>query len=140
MQRRLYMRQNSTQHPRQFVLLGQGPWLRQHPIVQRVCGVVCLGALGVMVVVAGVLVERAPGYHGDSTLVWLLLGAGALAFFSLMGFVELLSHDRTHQYCPDCLKYMTRGARVCPYCGFREEQPPTATPAATPLHQPRRSA
>jgi hypothetical protein len=126
------MQHTPPQHPRQFVFLDQGPWLRQHPLAQRVCGVLCLGALGVMVVVAGVLVQRAPGYHGDSTPVWLFLGAGITAFLALGVFVGLLSHDRTHQYCPDCLKYMTRGARVCPYCGFHEEQAPAAVPAAPP--------
>jgi hypothetical protein len=135
------MRHTPTQPPRSFVPLGQGPWLRQHPIVQRVCGVLCLGALGVMVVVACVLGQKvSPVYHGNYTLVWLLLGAGALAFFSLWGFVACRDHDSNHQYCPECLQFMRRGARVCPFCGFREEQTPTATPAATPLHQPRRSA
>lgn len=28
-------------------------------------------------------------------------------------------HRASSQYCPDCLQYMTRGARVCPFCGFR---------------------
>jgi hypothetical protein len=125
-------------YPRQFVLLGRGPWLRPHPIAQRACGFLCLGAVGVMVVVACMLVQKiSPVYHRNYTLVWLFLSAAGLAFVSLWGFVARWDHDSKHQYCPDCLKYMTRGARVCPYCGLREEQVPAS--AAPPARHPRLS-
>jgi hypothetical protein len=129
----------STQHPRQFVLLGQGPWLRLSPVSRRGFGVLCLGFVGAMVVLWILLEQQAYPFSPTShTLVTLLFVAGGLAFVTLLGFVELLRHDRTHQYCPDCLKYMTRGARVCPYCGLREEQAPASS--AAPARRPRLSA
>lgn len=41
-------------------------------------------------------------------------------FFLLLLWIERSSRD-LYQYCPDCLSYMTRGANVCPFCGFRPE-------------------
>jgi hypothetical protein len=78
--------------------------------------------------------------HTSHTLVTLLFVAGGLAFVMLLGFGELWQLDSNRQYCPDCLKYMTRGARICPYCGFREAPAPLAVPAASPVRRPRRSA
>ena len=135
------MRHIPTQHPRQFVLLSQGPWLRLSPVSRRGFGVLCLGFVGAMVVIWILLEQQAYQFsHTSHTLVSLLFVAGGLAFVTLLGFVELLRHDSTHQYCPECLKYMTRGARVCPYCGFRDAPAPVTVPAASPVHQPRRSA
>jgi hypothetical protein len=74
------------------------------------------------------------------TLMALLFVAGGMAFAILLGFGELWKQGSNRQYCPDCLKYMTRGARVCPYCGFREEQAPATVPAASPGRRPRHSA
>jgi hypothetical protein len=76
-------------------------------------------------------------------------GLAALLFFALLlgafgavcGPLAMLGawiQGWAIQYCPDCLKYMTRGARVCPYCGFRDDQTPAS--AAAPAHRPRRSA
>jgi hypothetical protein len=132
------MQRDSTQHPRQFVLLGRGPWLRPSPIAQRICGVVCLGALGVMVV-AAILGPRAfPLSTASKNLFLLFLGAGVTAFLALWGFVACWNHDSNHQYCPDCLQYMTRGARVCPYCGLRDDQ--ASTSAAASARRPPLSA
>jgi hypothetical protein len=74
------------------------------------------------------------------TLVGLCLGAGMLLFIVPFVFLALLLDRRTRQYCPDCLQYMMRGARVCPFCGFREEPAPAAVPAAPSGLRPRRSA
>ena len=41
-------------------------------------------------------------------------------FFLLLLWVERSSRN-VYQYCPECLSYMTRGAKVCPFCGFRPE-------------------
>jgi hypothetical protein len=136
------MPQISTQHPRQFVLLAPGPWLRQNPVAQRVYGVVCLGCVGTLVVIWILLEQQA--YRFSNTLhplETLLFVAGSLAFVTLCGFVARWDQDSKRQYCPECLQFMRRGARVCPFCGFREEQAPTAVPAASPATPPgRRSA
>jgi hypothetical protein len=79
--------------------------------------------------------------HATSSLLFFVLLVGIIGM--LLGPLALLGawiQGRSIQYCPDCLKYMTRGARVCPYCGFRDDQAPAVTPAATPHHRPRRSA
>ena len=127
--------------PRQFVLLGSGPWLRPSPVVQRVCGFLCLGFVGVMAVI-WILLEQQEysSSHTAHTLALLLFVAGGLAFAILLGLGELWKQDSNRQYCPDCLQFMRRGARVCPYCGFQDEQAPAAVPAAPPVRRPRRSA
>jgi hypothetical protein len=63
------------------------------------------------------------------TLVSLFFIAGGLAFVTLCGFVARWDQDSKRQYCPECLQFMRRGARVCPFCGYRDGQ------AATPVHQ-----
>lgn len=74
------------------------------------------------------------------TLVGLCLGASMVLFIVPFVFLALLLERRTRQYCPDCLQYMTRGARVCPYCGFRDDQAPAAGTAALPVRRPHLSA
>jgi hypothetical protein len=123
-----------SQHPRQFVLLGSGPWLRPSPVAQRVCGFLCLGAVVVMIV-AMVLAQGLPPLSDRKhTLMLLFFGAGGLAFIALLTLAECKLRDGHRQYCPECLQCMRRGARVCPYCGLREE------PASGASVTPRRSA
>ena len=135
------MQRTPTRHPRPFVLLGQGPWLRPSPVAQRVCGVLCLGFVGVMVVLWILLEQQEYRFSPTArTLVSLLFIAGGLAFVTLCGFVARWDQDSKRQYCPECLQFMRRGARVCPYCGFRDDQAPATVPAAAPGHRPRRSS
>jgi len=50
--------------------------------------------------------------------------AAMVALICLILLVGTLLRRDLRQYCPDCLSYMTRGAKVCPFCGFRPEAPP----------------
>jgi hypothetical protein len=63
----------------------------------------------------------------DAVIGMALLVCGAALLFLLcffVGIVRTWSWNAQHQYCPDCLRYMTRGANVCPFCGFRAEAAP----------------
>jgi hypothetical protein len=54
-------------------------------------------------------------------LLLLAAFASMIVLTCLIWLVVVLVCCRTpgYQYCPDCLSYMTRGAKVCPFCGFR---------------------
>jgi hypothetical protein len=72
------------------------------------------------------LIPEAP--HPLFVMLLLLSALALLAvLISLILLVSALCRD-LHQHCPDCLSYMTRGAKVCPFCGF---QPETAPPASS---------
>jgi hypothetical protein len=99
------------------------PWLQAKSEVPQFLGVF-LGAVGVillMMVLASLdLIPKAP--HPLGALCLLLAAfAGMVALICLIWLAVALVCGRTpsHQYCPDCLSYMTRGAKVCPFCGFR---------------------
>jgi len=127
--------------PRHLERLDAGPWLHNRTGV-RCFGWMSVGAVGVVigVLVLGEWTDPDPR-SGLAALLFVALLLGAFgAVVSPLAMLTGWLHGRAIRYCPDCLKYMTRGARVCPYCGFREEQTPLAVPAASPLHQPRRSA
>jgi hypothetical protein len=132
----IIMPQAPKQHPRQFALLGPGPWLRPHPVFKRCIGLLFLVAVLTLVVII-VRIQRVPPVSDRHMLSTWLLGAVGLAAAALFTLGGLWVQESDHQYCPDCLQYMTRGARVCPYCGFRDEQAPAA---ALPTRRPRRSA
>jgi hypothetical protein len=58
------------------------------------------------------------------SLVLIVCGAAllfGLAFLSRS--IVAWSWRTQHQICPDCLSDMTRGAKVCPFCGFRPAGP-----------------
>jgi hypothetical protein len=91
----------------------------------------CLGAVVVMIVAIVLAQGLPPLSDREHTLMSLFFGAGGLAFIALLILAECTLRDGNRQYCPDCLQYMTRGAHVCPFCGFRDAQAPSL---------PRRSA
>jgi hypothetical protein len=94
-----------------------------------------LGVMGVIfvMVVLGImgLIPEAP--H-PLFVILLLISALALlaALISLILLVSALLCRDPHQHCPDCLSYMTRGAKVCPFCGFR----PAAAPPGLSSKRP----
>ena len=126
----------TPERPRHLGLLDDGPWLRDRTAV-RLCGWIWLVAVGVVIgaLVVGPLVDDRPTL-AMALLLTMLLGAFA-AVCSPLAMLGVWIQCRSIQYCPDCLKYMTRGARVCPYCGFRDVPAPAA---AAPAPRPRRSA
>jgi hypothetical protein len=77
-------------------------------------------------------------FYNPPVALFLTLVASLILFMVPFVFLALLLERRTRQYCPDCLQYMTRGARVCPFCGFRDGQVPASV--AAPAPRPRRSA
>jgi hypothetical protein len=122
--------------PRHLGQLDDGPWLRDRTAV-RFCGWMCLVTVGVLI---GSLVVG-PMIDPRSTLAIIMLGT---LLFGALGVVlcplvmlGVWIQCRSIQYCPDCLKDMTRGACVCPYCGFRDDQAPAT--AAVPSRHPRLS-
>jgi hypothetical protein len=105
-------------------------WLHAKSEMPHFLGVF-LGAIGVIfvIVVLGImgLLPEAP--HPLFVML-LLISALALlaALISLILLVSALLCRDPHQHCPNCLSYMTRGAKVCPFCGFRPETAPPASP------------
>jgi hypothetical protein len=59
-----------------------------------------------------------------ATLLLLSVLAGFVALLCLITLPAEWSRHKVYQYCPECLSYMARGAKVCPFCGFRPETPP----------------
>jgi hypothetical protein len=101
--------------------LGNGPWLRAKPAVSLTLGVIlgCVGFLFVTLVVGDMgLIPAAPNPLGGILLLLCAI-AGVVALTSIVALVFALLCPPVYQYCPDCLSYMTRGAKVCPFCGFR---------------------
>lgn len=125
----------NTEHapPRHLAPLNTGPWLRDRRIV-RIFGLICLAAMGVIL---GALV-LGPWINPNSAMLsvcfWALIYAMIIEVFGLLLLLLVWVENRAIQYCPDCLQYMTRGARVCPYCGFQDKQASTAVPAVQPVH------
>jgi hypothetical protein len=120
MYRRLYgTRRHVTPHD--LVPSEHEPWLQaksEVPLFLRWF----LGAFGVIVVLVslgmmGLLPD--PPYPLGGILLLILILALLAALISLILLVLALLGRDQHQYCPDCLSYMTRGAKVCPFCGFR---------------------
>jgi hypothetical protein len=71
------------------------------------------------------------GLVSETVGVIMLLVSGLailFSFWALAGVVLWWSWNARHQYCPDCLSYMTRGAQVCPFCSFRPGTPVSAPP------------
>jgi hypothetical protein len=96
-------------------------WLQERSAIPRMWWVVG-GMLGMSVGMVG-LCELATAHlvsqalAGIGFLVWsgtVVVGIGALA---LLGVEQC--DRKTHQYCPECLSVMARGATCCPACRFR---------------------
>ena len=129
----MYRHMYGTHRPvtaRDLLPMEHEPWLRAKSTVPRTLGVIlgcvgflfvtlCLGILG--------LIPEAP----HPLFVILLLLAALAGFVALLCLVTLpveWSRHKVYQYCPECLSYMARGAKVCPFCGFRPEVPPRPAP------------
>lgn len=54
-----------------------------------------------------------------------------LAITLCMVLMQALNR-RYYQWCPECLQAMTRGAHVCPFCGFRPGERAPDRPASRP--------
>jgi hypothetical protein len=86
----------------------------------------CVGFILVTLVVGEMgLIPAAPNPLGGILLLFCGI-AGCIALISFVTLVFVLLCPPMYQYCPDCLSYMTRGARVCPFCNFQPELVPTS--------------
>ena len=101
--------------------IGHGPWLTD-PTAVRVCGRLSLAGFGVFLSLIVLLphprITPRPVWVGVVfwTMPLLFVAACGLLAVTVSSWV----HERAVQYCPDCLRSMSRGAYVCPWCGFRE--------------------
>jgi len=69
---------------------------------------------------------------GEGSLLFLLVATlVALVFTPCLVVMQALNR-RLYQWCPDCLQSMTRGARVCPFCGFRPTPGEPDVPSSRP--------
>ncbi len=101
-----------------FVLLQDGPWLyRRVWTPSRRWGF--FGLLTLSIVLPLWSLARTTTF----VLVLFLYGGTVLALSMFVGVSVALIGDAmvacNRQYCPRCLRYMTRGAHVCPFCHFR---------------------
>jgi hypothetical protein len=82
---------------------------------------VALGIISLSLVL-GVMIDRLNAQHWPNArvaLVFLLVALMMGALYTLGMVVMHALHRVRFQYCPDCFQSMTRGAHVCPWCGFR---------------------
>ena len=101
-----------------LVLLHDGPWLDDTRPTrscrrQAIAGTIsCLGCL---------LLANAPGAAPG---VWIALGlaGGMVAFCGAARYGTAHWTRLERQTCPECLRWMTRGATTCPHCHFRPQQ------------------
>jgi hypothetical protein len=82
------------------------------------------------------LIPPAPHPLGG-VLLFLCVIAGLVVLNGCIVLVAAVISSPVDQYCPDCLSYMTRGAKVCPFCGFRETPPPGAHQQTSAYHRRR---
>ncbi len=104
-----------------FEPLEGGPWLTDCSVTGSCLRLSFWGfvvAFGLGMIITPFM--KGGGSNGAKNLMLLVLflfAASAMCFLvSLAGLVN----RQLMQFCPDCLRSMTRGAHVCPYCGFRE--------------------
>jgi hypothetical protein len=137
MQRRMYGMTRLALPRQPLKQLENERWLTTKSSV-RLWGYVCLGVGGVFfaALVLGPLTDPTSGT--SHLLFWLCIFSGVIEVYALGALISASMWTTTHQYCPDCLSDMTRGATVCPFCGFRERTPPD-TPTQTSTHQRMRS-
>ena len=123
MYRRMYGTAHFIPGYRKLEPLGSGPWLQVKSIAPTVKW--ALGGTGSCILLLLLLFPFGKmGYVPEAIgiILFLLSGFGVMISLFLLSllWIERSSRD-LHQYCPDCLSYMTRGAKVCPFCGFRPE-------------------
>jgi hypothetical protein len=109
------------------------PWLRAKSIALMAKRVL-LGTAGLILLTLLLFPFGEIGLVPDAIGAIMLLVSGLAVIVSLFCLLFLWlewSYRDTYQYCPDCLSYMTRGANVCPFCGFRPETAPPASPQQT---------
>ena len=108
-----------TRNPRaHLVPLDGGPWLDDtHPT--RSCLRQAIG--GTVGGLACLLLSNVPGAAPG---VWIALGlaGGIVGFFGAARYGTAQWTRLERQTCPECLRWMTRGATTCPHCHFRPQQ------------------
>lgn len=138
----MYPRLYGTAHcspTRRLVPIKHGVWLQVQSPAARVMGILC-GTGSLMLVTILLFRFGRMGLVSETVGAIMLLLTGLAILFSLcalVGVVVWWSWNAQHQYCPDCLSYMTRGAKVCPFCGFRETAPPHAPHQTSAPHRVR---
>ena len=112
------------------------PWLRVKsaiPILRRIC----YGAIGVLLMIGIVAAlgnkDLMPDAMAPLSLLLACIASLTLLVCLLLLVVAWMDRD-AYQYCPDCLSYMTRGAQVCPFCGFRAPSPQGKTFSTPHVH------
>ena len=134
----MYRRMYGTHHPTPthgLMPIAHEPWLQAKSRTSTVKWVLC-GTGGVILATVmlfawarvGLVPSNAtvPNVLAGMLLLLSCLGVVLSLVFLLILWVEWSCRD-AYQYCPECLSYMARGAKVCPFCGFRPEGP-TASP------------
>jgi len=125
----VYRRMYGTHHHtagRDLIPMQNEPWLQaksEAPLVLRwffgatgvMLATLCVGGMG--------WIPAAPHPLGGILLLLSALAAMVVLICLILLVGAWLRRD-LHQYCPDCLSYMMRGAKVCPFCSFRPETPP----------------
>jgi len=103
-----------------LVPLPDAPWLTLRSSA-RPLGYVLVGTLGCLLGINAVgNLAHARHWHTLVEVMAFLLVATLLCAFGGLAALGMRGiQRRMYQWCPDCLQYMTRGARVCPFCGFR---------------------
>ena len=124
--------------PRGLVPSADAPWLTQRSW-GRPGAYVVLGIVSVSLILC-VLMDRLNAQRWPNArlaLIFLLVALMMGAFYTLGIVVMHTLHRVRSQYCPDCLQAMTRGAHVCPWCGFRPgDASPTRVPSRlVPVHR-----
>lgn len=105
--------------PRGFVPMVGAPWLTLPPSV-RPLGYVLVGTLGCFLGINAMGAHAsARNWHTLVGVMVFLLVATLIGAFGVLGVLAMRGIQRgRYQWCPDCLQYRTRGARVCPFCGL----------------------
>ncbi len=137
----MQVQQNRTSQPRarqRFESAAYGPWLQPTsfaPIVRKVGGGTGCAMIGLLVLFAtakaGLISNQAPWPNTLGVLLFIatIVGLFASGWCGVM-WARTVWDRRNRQYCPDCLSYMSRGAHVCPFCGFRDAS--SALPRGAP--------
>lgn len=136
----MYRRMYGTHRPvttREILPMEHEPWLRAKSTVPRTLLVIlgCVGCIFVTLFLGGMgWIPVAPHPLGGILLLLSVL-AVLVALLCLVTLPVERSRHKRYQYCPECLSYMTRGAKVCPFCGFRPEtsQALPRSPSQQPL-------
>lgn len=106
--------------PHGLVPSANAPWLTPRswvrPGAYAVFGML-LGLPGLLVLIESLHPARWPNVR---FFLILLIPLTLLCLVITLGMVAMQAlHRAQYQWCSDCLQYMRRGARVCPFCGFR---------------------